>query len=57
MVPVSDNLTLVFSNVTSTFGVKYIAGQYIWWTEGKEAALYGGRKGGESIDEVTCKER
>ncbi len=37
VVPVSDNSTLVFSNVISASGAKYAAGQYIWWTKGEEA--------------------
>lgn len=41
VVPVSDNSTLVFSNVISASGAKYAAGQYIWWTKGEEATLYG----------------
>lgn len=35
VVPVSDNSTLVFSNVISASGAKYAAGQYIWWTAGR----------------------
>ncbi|WP_134438727.1 lysozyme inhibitor, partial [Pseudomonas aeruginosa] len=46
VVPVSDNSTLVFSNVISASGAKYAAGQYIWWTKGEEATLYGDWKGG-----------
>ena len=50
VVPVSDNSTLVFSNVISASGAKYAAGQYIWWTKGEEATLYGDWKGGEPTD-------
>lgn len=57
VVPVSDNSTLVFSNVISASGAKYAAGQYIWWTKGEEATLYGDWKGGEPTDGVACKER
>ncbi|HEJ1166021.1 TPA: lysozyme inhibitor [Pseudomonas aeruginosa] len=57
VVPVSDNSTLVFSNVISASGAKCAAGQYIWWTKGEEATLYGDWKGGEPTDGVACKER
>lgn len=55
VVPVSDNSTLVFSNVISASGAKYAAGQYIWWTKGEEATLYGDWKGGEPTDRVACR--
>ncbi len=38
IVPIEDE-TLIFVNVISASGARYVSGQYEWWTRGNEATL------------------
>ena len=44
LVPVDDGEgdveDLIFVNVISGSGARYASGQYVWWTQGNEGALY-----------------
>lgn len=38
LVPIAGE-TLIFANVVSASGARYVAGQYEWWSRGNEATL------------------
>lgn len=46
-----ENQILIFVNVLSASGAKYVTGEYIWWTKGDEATLENLTQEGEV---VTC---
>lgn len=57
LVPVAGEVEeLVFAAVISASGVRYAAGQWIWWTEGAEASLYDATLGEDADAVLTCTE-
>ncbi|HTF62966.1 MAG TPA: MliC family protein [Edaphobacter sp.] len=53
IVPISGN-TLIFSNVVSGSGARYVAGQYTWWESRGSVTLSSDSLAGKR--ESTCKE-
>lgn len=57
VVPIAEEpLPLVFAAVISASGVRYAAGQWIWWTKGAEASLYDATLGDDAEPVLTCSE-
>ncbi|MEP7241373.1 MAG: MliC family protein [Devosia sp.] len=60
VVPVeSDGATtaVVFVNVISGSGAKYVAAQYEWWTKGPEATLHDVTEGLDAAPVLSCTEQ
>lgn len=55
IVPVGG-AALVFVDVLSGSGARYVAGQYVWWTKGPEATLYDLMRGENGKPLATCRE-
>ncbi|MBI4047765.1 MAG: MliC family protein [Devosia nanyangense] len=53
-VPVEGEKRL-FVNALAASGVKYVSGQYVWWTKGASADLYDETKG-EDAPPISCTE-
>lgn len=47
---------LVFTAVISASGVRYAAGQWVWWTKGADASLYDATLGEDAEAVLTCSE-
>lgn len=47
---------LVFASVVSASGVRYVSGQWAWWTQGAEASLYDTTLGEDAPAVSTCSE-
>ena len=47
---------LVFVNVLSGSGAKYVAGKYEWWTKGNDATLHDVTEGLDAAPVLTCSE-
>jgi membrane-bound inhibitor of C-type lysozyme len=47
---------MVFVNVISGSGAKYVAGQYEWWTKGPDATLHDVTEGLDAAPVLTCTE-
>jgi membrane-bound inhibitor of C-type lysozyme len=47
---------LVFVNVISASGAKYVAGQYEWWNKGSDATLHNVTEGLDAAPVLTCSE-
>ena len=57
LVPVPDEeAPLVFASVISASGVRYMSGQWVWWTKGAEASLYDATLGDDAAPVLTCTE-
>ena len=55
IVPI-DGQDLVFVNVISASGAKYVAGQYEWWNKGSDATLHDVTEGLDAAPVLTCSE-
>lgn len=47
---------LVFAAVLAASGVRYAAGQWVWWTKGVDASLYDVTLGEDAEPVLTCAE-
>jgi membrane-bound inhibitor of C-type lysozyme len=47
---------LVFAAVVAASGVRYAAGQWVWWTKGVDASLYDITLGEDADPVLTCAE-
>ncbi|MHA6689992.1 MliC family protein [Devosia sp. A449] len=47
---------LVFTAVIAASGVRYAAGQWVWWTKGADASLYDMTLGEDAQAVLTCSE-
>ena len=47
---------LLFASVISASGVRYAAGQWVWWTKGVDASLYDATLGEDAEPVLTCSE-
>ena len=47
---------LLFVNVISGSGAKYVAGKYEWWTKGNDATLHDVTEGLDAAPVLTCSE-
>lgn len=47
---------LVFAAVVAASGVRYAAGQWVWWTKGVDASLYDVTLGEDAEPVLTCAE-
>ncbi|WP_332686485.1 MliC family protein [Devosia sp.] len=57
LVPVAGEVEeLVFAAVISASGVRYAAGQWIWWSQGVDASLYDATLGEDAEAVLTCTE-
>lgn len=57
LVPVAGEVEeLVFAAVISGSGVRYAAGQWIWWSKGTDASLYDATLGEDAEPVLTCTE-
>jgi membrane-bound inhibitor of C-type lysozyme len=48
--------TLLFVNVISGSGAKYVAGPYEWWSKGNDASLHNVTEGLDAAPVLTCAE-
>ncbi len=55
IVPIEGN-DVVFVNVISGSGAKYVAGQYEWWNKGADATLHDVTEGLDAAPVLTCSE-
>ena len=55
IVPI-DGQDLVFVNVISGSGAKYVAGQYEWWNKGSDATLHDVTEGLDAAPVLSCSE-
>lgn len=55
VIPVQQQ-TYVFTAVTAASGVRYVAGNFIWWTKGTDAEWYDVTQGAEAPPAFTCSE-
>jgi membrane-bound inhibitor of C-type lysozyme len=55
IVPV-DGADMVFVNVISASGAKYVAGQYEWWSKGADATLHDVTEGLDAAPVLSCME-
>ena len=46
----------LFVSVIAGSGVRYVSGQWVWWSKGAEANLYDETLGGEAGPVLTCHE-
>ena len=51
-----DGVDMVFVNVISGSGAKYVAGQYEWWNKGSDATLHDVTEGLDAAPVLTCSE-
>ncbi|WP_316355542.1 MliC family protein [Devosia sp.] len=57
LVPIADEPELhVFASVISASGVRYVSGQWAWWTKGADASLYDITLGEDAEPVLTCSE-
>jgi membrane-bound inhibitor of C-type lysozyme len=57
LVPVADQTeTMVFAAVVSGSGVRYAAGQWVWWNKGIDGSLYDTTLGEDAEPVLTCTE-
>lgn len=59
LVPVDNDgatATLLFVNVVSGSGAKYVAAQYEWWTKGTDATLHDVTEGLDAAPVLACTE-
>ncbi|HWA18049.1 MAG TPA: MliC family protein [Devosia sp.] len=61
LVPITDDETsqtseMIFVSVITGSGVRYEAGQYVWWNKGSEAWLYDVMEGADAAPLLTCTE-
>ncbi|UJW87689.1 MliC family protein [Devosia sp. SL43] len=57
LVPIVDEPErLVFASVVSASGVRYVAGHWVWWTQGIDASLYDVTLGDDADPVLTCSE-
>lgn len=57
LVPIAEEPEpLVFAAVVAASGVRYAAGQWVWWTKGAEASLYDATLGDDAAPVLTCSE-
>ena len=47
---------IVFVNVISASGAKYVAGEYEWWNKGADATLHNVTEGLDAAPVLTCSE-
>lgn len=55
IIPVQTE-TYVFTAVTAASGVKYVAGNFVWWTKGTDAEWYDITQGEDAPPAFTCSE-
>lgn len=55
VIPVQAD-TYVFSAVTAASGVKYVAGNFVWWTKGTDAEWYDVTMGEDAPPAFKCSE-
>lgn len=55
IIPVQTE-TYVFTAVTAASGVKYVAGNFVWWTKGADAEWYDVTQGEDASPAFTCSE-
>ena len=55
IVPIEGN-DVVFVNVISGSGAKYVAGQYEWWNKGTDVTLHDVTEGLDAAPVLTCSE-
>lgn len=51
-----DGEDVVFVNVISASGAKYVAGHYEWWSKGADATLHDVTEGLDAAPVLTCSE-
>jgi membrane-bound inhibitor of C-type lysozyme len=61
IVPITNDDTgqtseMIFVSVITGSGVRYEAGQYVWWNKGSEAWLYDVTEGADAAPLLTCAE-
>jgi membrane-bound inhibitor of C-type lysozyme len=49
-------VTYVFTAVTAASGVKYVAGNFVWWTKGTDAEWYDVTQGDDAPPAFKCSE-
>lgn len=47
---------LVFASTIAASGVRYVSGQWVWWTKGADASLYDITLGEDADPVLTCAE-
>jgi membrane-bound inhibitor of C-type lysozyme len=55
VIPVQTE-TYVFTAVAAASGVKYVAGNFVWWTKGTDAEWYDISQGEDAPPAFTCSE-
>jgi membrane-bound inhibitor of C-type lysozyme len=55
IVPIEGN-DLIFVNVISGSGAKYVSGQYEWWNKGADVSLHDVTEGLDAAPVLTCSE-
>jgi membrane-bound inhibitor of C-type lysozyme len=55
IVPI-DGQDLVFVNVVSASGAKYVSGEYEWWNKGADASLHNVTEGLDAAPVLSCSE-
>jgi membrane-bound inhibitor of C-type lysozyme len=55
IVPIEGN-DVVFVNVISASGAKYVSGQYEWWNKGADVTLHDVTEGLDAAPVLTCSE-
>jgi len=57
LVPIAEEPDhLVFASVIAASGVRYVSGQWVWWTKGADASLYDVTLGEDADPVLTCSE-
>lgn len=51
-----DGKKLIFASALSASGVRYVSGQYEWWTKGPDASFYDRTEGPDAAPQLTCTE-
>ena len=49
-----DGEKLIFVSALAASGVRYVSGQYVWWTKGSDASLYDETAGADAEPIATC---
>jgi membrane-bound inhibitor of C-type lysozyme len=47
---------LLFVSTIGASGVRYVAGQWVWWSDGLDASLYDATAGDDAPAVLTCSE-
>jgi membrane-bound inhibitor of C-type lysozyme len=55
IIPVQEE-TYIFTAVLAASGVRYVAGNFVWWTKGSDADWYDLTKGDDAPPDFSCSE-